>query len=141
MGKFKKSLLNEDIKLEIAKSKGLEHISFNNYKDKSGNIWIWDNEDKEFSKSEGYNTNKVKDDFQKVTEQVYKNKMFTNDDNKLMSLEDALKVSFVGLPGISRRNKINLYNDYKSDYELDVRRKSFGSGASYNKETNLANKK
>jgi hypothetical protein len=24
---------------------------------------------------------------------------------------------------------------------LDVRRKSFGSGASYNKETNLANKK
>jgi len=50
MGKFRKFILNEDIKSEKAKANGLEHISFNNYKDKNGGMWHWDEEDKEFSK-------------------------------------------------------------------------------------------
>lgn len=46
--------LNEDsnpkIKTAIQKAHGLKHVNFNNYKDKQGNSWFWDDEKNNFIK-------------------------------------------------------------------------------------------
>jgi hypothetical protein len=83
MGKFKNIyLLESTVKDSIQKSLGLRHISFNNYKDKVGNNWHWDNSKKKFSKSiENINISKEEKSLgvklEKIDSDVYYSK--TND--------------------------------------------------------------
>ena len=58
MAKFKQYLLeNADIKSAKAKSKGLKHVSFNLYRDTSGQDYIWDDTAQDFQISTGPTVN------------------------------------------------------------------------------------
>jgi hypothetical protein len=52
-----------------------------------------------------------------VKEYIYKNKLFTD-----LTEEQAMQVSLIGLPAISRREKKEIYREYCEDLSMDKTR-------------------
>ena len=74
-------------------------------------------------------------------EHVYKTKAFTAPTGNLLSLEEALCVSAVGFPPVSRRQKLSIYKAYTETYAMDKLRhfkSAFGQSFPINEATNLA---
>lgn len=77
-------------------------------------------------------------------EHVYKTKAFTRADGSLMSGIDAIYVSAIGFPPISKREKIRIYEEYVKAYSLDKLRhfkSAFNQSTPMNEKTNLCLKK
>ena len=72
-----------------------------------------------------------------VKEYIYKNKLFIG-----LTEEQAMRVSLIGLPAISRREKKEIYREYCEDSSMDKTRLFqflfFNHIAGINFETNLA---
>lgn len=72
-------------------------------------------------------------------EYIYENKLFTG-----MTEDQAMRVSLIGLPAISRKEKMEIYREYCEDLSMDKTRLFrflfFNHGAGINFETNLAYK-
>lgn len=72
-----------------------------------------------------------------VKEYIYKNKLFTS-----LTEEQAMRVSLIGLPAISRREKEEIYREYCEDLSMDKTRLFrflfFNHIVGINFETNLA---
>ena len=69
-------------------------------------------------------------------EHIFKNKLFTG-----LTLSEALKVSLVGLPAISRTERKEIFEEYKIEASMDLLRLAksalFNVNISINPETNL----
>ena len=72
-----------------------------------------------------------------VKEHIYKHKLFTD-----LTEDQAMRVSLIGLPAISRKEKKEIYRDYCEDLCMDKTRLFrflfLNHGAGINFETNLA---
>lgn len=72
-----------------------------------------------------------------VKEYIYKNKLFTD-----LTEDQAMRVSLIGLPAISRKEKREIYKEYCQDLSMDETRMFrflfFKHNAGINCETNLA---
>ena len=72
-----------------------------------------------------------------VKEYIYKNKLFTD-----LAEDQAMRVSLIGLPAISRREKKEIYREYCKDLSMDKTRLFrflfLRHDAGVNFETNLA---
>ena len=72
-----------------------------------------------------------------VKEYIYENKLFTG-----MTEARAMRVSLIGLPAISRKEKMEIYREYCEDLSMDKTRLFrflfLNHGAGINFETNLA---
>lgn len=69
-----------------------------------------------------------------VKQYIYTNKLFSNVETE----KEAIRVSLSGkgLPAITRKQKIEIFRDYKKDQSLDLLRKYYGE--IINPKTNLA---
>ena len=69
-----------------------------------------------------------------IKQYIYTNKLFSNVETE----KEALRVSLAGkgLPAITRKQKLEIFRDYKKDQSLDVLRKYHNEGL--NPKTNLS---
>jgi hypothetical protein len=69
-----------------------------------------------------------------VKQYIYTNKVFSNVETE----KEAIRISLArkGLPAITRKQKLEIFRDYKKDQSLDVLRKYYNEDI--NPKTNLA---